>query len=296
MISKQQQLGAALISALFVTALTAILATALMVSQHLLIRQASLVMNADTLYLDLQGVQNWAQVIIAKNLDLQKTKSLNEKLYGAHVTGKIYAQGGLFNINSLAETKNQPRFIKLMRTLIPTMTAQQAGGIAKAISAWLLPSQSDDYYTHLKPPYRAPHRLILNISELRAVRGVTASIFRTLRPYITALPLRRYQIDVNYAPAFVLITLNDQMTLTQAESLVACRKAHGLFTSVNDYLSLCAAKLPIEDNSITVNEKYYFVKGLAQRGDQQLLLSTMLMKYSETNNHFATKILWQELS
>lgn len=294
--SNQRQFGTALITALFVTALTAILATALMVSQRLLIRQTSLVNNADTMYLDLQGVQDWAQTTLTKNVDLLKIKSLQQHFHGTQLTGKIIAQGGLFNINSLAETKNQPRFIKLLRKIIPAMTAQQAGDVTKAISEWVLPSQSDDYYTQLNPPYRAPHRLIINISELRAVRGVTASIYHALRPYITALPVRQYQVDVNYAPALVLMTLTDTMTLNQAQSLVACRKTHGLFKSVNDYISLCAPKLPIDNSSITVDDNYYLVEGTAERGDQQLQLTSLLMKYSQPNNHLATKILWQELS
>ena len=99
--NRQQQFGSALISALFITALTAIIATALIVRQRLLIHQALLVTNTDQMMLLLQGSQYWAQEIIVKKTDLQKTKSLNKKINGTQVKGMIFAEQGLFNINCL---------------------------------------------------------------------------------------------------------------------------------------------------------------------------------------------------
>lgn len=295
MTNSRHSSGAALISALFITALTAMIATALMVSQRLLVHQITLGINADKMYLDLQGVQNWAEEIIAKNEDLQKTESLQEDFYSIHVTGKIYAQGGLFNINCLAEIKNWFHFVRLLRTVAPKVTIQQAKDITESVSQWLLPSQSDDYYIRQDPPYRAPHRLMVNVSELRAVKGVTANIYDALKPYITALPSRQYQLDINYAPVPVLMTLNDKMTLAQAESLQACRKENGIFNSINDYIKLCGVNVPIDKKNITVNEKYYVVWGKAKRLDQQLSLTSFLMKYTDKNGHIAAKIIWQEL-
>jgi general secretion pathway protein K len=295
MSDSKQQSGSALISALFITALTAIIATALMVSQRLLIHHTTMVVNTDQMYLDLQGVQNWAEEIILKNNDLQKTSSLEKNFYGTHVRGKIYAQGGLFNINCLAETVNQPRFVRLLQTVVPNMTIQQAGNIATAVNEWLLPSRSDDYYMRQNTPYRAPHRLIVNVSELRAVRGITANIYEALKPYITALPSRRYQLDINYAPVPVLMTLSDKMTLAQAKLLQVCRKENGIFNSINNYIKLCGMNMPINRSSVTVNETYYIVWGNAERSDQQLSLTRFLMKYTDKNSHMATRVIWQEL-
>ena len=54
--------GGALISALFITALAVVLATALAVQQRLMIHEGNLVMHADQNYLNLQSMQ-----LIAKN-------------------------------------------------------------------------------------------------------------------------------------------------------------------------------------------------------------------------------------
>lgn len=295
MTNNAQQSGAALISALFITALTAIIATALMMSQRLLIHQAALVTNTDQMYLDLQGVQDWAEAIIIKNADLQKIKPLHKNFYGTHISGHIYPQGGLFNINCLLQTENQPRFIHLLRGVIPNITTRQAGNIATAVSEWLLPSQADDYYVRQHPPYRAPHRLMVNISELRAVRGITAPMYAALKPYITALPSQQYHVDVNYAPIPVLLTLSDKMNLAQAQLLYACRKEHGLFNSTTDYIKLCSMNTPLDVGNITVDEKYYIVRGSAKRSTQQLSLTSLLLKYADSNNHTAARIAWQEL-
>ena len=130
-----RQNGSALISALLITAIAAVISAAVIISQRLLIYHAELVTNADQLYLDLQGVQDWAEMIILKNVNLQKTPSLKQTINGTTITGNIIAQQGLFNINSLAQTINQPRFVRLLQNLVPDMSTAHASDLVRAISA-----------------------------------------------------------------------------------------------------------------------------------------------------------------
>src|SRR3989338_8579856 len=58
--------GGALISALFITAIAAIIAVALAVQQHVLIHEGELILNADQSYLNLQGMQIVAENAVEK--------------------------------------------------------------------------------------------------------------------------------------------------------------------------------------------------------------------------------------
>ena len=291
--NRQQQFGSALISALFITALTAIIATALIVRQRLLIHQALLVTNTDQMMLLLQGSQYWAQEIIVKKTDLQKTKSLNKKINGTQVKGMIFAEQGLFNINCLQKTANIPKFVRLLQTVEPGIKAKQASDLTRNIVSWLLYSNVDEYYVRQKPPYRAAHQPMVNVSELRAIRGVTVPIYNALKPYITALPTSEFQVDVNYAPAPVLMTLNNTMTLSQAKGLMVCRRQQGLFKESSDFQRMCAGGQDL--GSFTVDEKYYKVVAQADRGDQHLTLRSFLTRSNDKNNKDDIKMVWQEM-
>jgi len=264
----KQQVGTVLISALLMTALVAMMATALMVSQRLLIRAATRMTHADHLYLYLQGVQDWAEEVVSKNNDLQKTKSLDKSIHGVHVRGNLYAERALFNINSVRDWVQQQRFIRLLRVVVPTLSSEQASRIAKAIAN--------------------RKSLMVNVREFQTTAGVTFKIYHAVKPYLTTLPTRDRLIDINYAPIPVLMTLNDRMTHDQAKALQACRHKHGLFNNTAEYLKLCVAGVPIHVPDITVQENYYRVIGQADQQSQRLSLTSMMVRSSKN-----IEILWQ---
>ena len=285
--NKTQQQGAVLVSALLIMALSAMLSVLLLLSQRLLIRQASLMIHADQMYLYLQGVQAWANQIIVHQADLQQTPSLDKKLHGMSVTGKLYAQEGLFNINALARKENFPRFVRLLQVVQPDLPIKRALDIASEINQWLLPSDVDNYYLHLHLPYRAAHQMIVNVSELRSIRGMTSAIFTALKPYLTALPDTSFNIDINYAPVPVLMTLTDQVTLAQAQAWFLCRKEHGRFQTIADYLQICGANALKNSQEITTEEHYYLLYSCVTYGEQRLTLVSMMSP---------NVIIWQEMN
>ena len=71
----------------------------------------------------------------------------------------------------------------------------EAAVIADSVGDWVDADQSpqpngaeDDYYLSLPVPYRTPGRAMAELSELRAVRGMTEPIYRRLLPWVCALP------------------------------------------------------------------------------------------------------------
>ncbi len=194
--------GGALISALFITAIAAIIATALAVQVRLLIHEGELVVNSDQSYLNCQSMQLLAENEVIKyvsqwtnvktpspQLILLKTKLPNTKINGTQLTGDIDDEQGKFNINDLVYTANQSRFVTLLQAVVQGISQQQSFNIAKAITAWMTNDSQNKYYLSLHPPYQSPQAEMTDISELRLVEGVTPEIYSALAPYITALPI-----------------------------------------------------------------------------------------------------------
>ena len=210
MMSRLRSSGGALISALFITAISAMIATALAVQVQLLIHAARLASGADHRYLDLQLMQWVARQRIAdyaaqwimsspagkpptsavpKNITPLNPKLPNITLEDDALSGVISDEQGKYNLNNLIHTENQAQFATLLRAVIPDVDQQVAIAIAKSITAWMTDGADNAYYLSQQPPYQSSQRQLTNITELRLIAGVTPRIYAALTPYVTALPV-----------------------------------------------------------------------------------------------------------
>lgn len=326
--------GGALISALFITAIAAMIATAIAVQERLIIHEGELVINADQSYLNLQGMQKEAEMVVekyasqwvdAKNIPSQfvplKTKLPDVTIKNMKMTGVIDDEQGKFNMNDLSYPANQARFIALLQAAVQGISLQQSNEIAKAITTWMTNNSQDAYYLSLHPPYRSSQTLMANISELRLIAGITPDIYAALVPYVTALPIAVLQnspsaqvplaqtpglqtpattapespININSASAPVFLTLDPQMTLAQAQSLVSCRKNEGGFTTVTSFLKQCGSQLNITALSDAVTTSNYFLVHLWGERDHHVeQLNSLLVTQPEKNNKLSVRVVWQE--
>jgi general secretion pathway protein K len=298
---KERQSGAALMSALIIMVICAMLATMMIMSQRFLIHQASLVTQSDNMTLDLQGGQEWAKSVLLQNKDLRNVKPLSIKLHGVHLEATIVGAQGLFNLNSLLMKANQAQFVRLMQAAVPDVSSAQAGAVARSLIQWvgrpgasLSSADADNYYLKLSPPYRVPHRLMVDPSELRLVRGMTAKLYYALQPFITVLPGAVTQVDINYASPQVLMSLNSSLTLAQTQGMAACRSSHGFFTNTGDFMQLCAPGIKL--TNITVNSQYYLLKSTASFGDQVETQTSLLMRLNGRDNKPGIRVVWQEIN
>jgi general secretion pathway protein K len=111
--------------------------------------------------------------------------------------------GNCFNLNSLAEGEPPLRlaarqagveqFVGLMTVL--GVAQGEAAGIAAAAADWIdsgldpLPLGAEDgAYAGAARPYRPSNTIFAEVSELRAVAGVTPDLYGRLRPHLCALP------------------------------------------------------------------------------------------------------------
>jgi general secretion pathway protein K len=118
--------------------------------------------------------------------------------------GTITDGGNCFNLNSIVQgsapaalaprEEGVKQFVGLMRVL--GVGEAQAAAIAAAAADWADSDSlagpggaEDGAYAGAERPYRAGNTLFAEVSELRAVSGVTPEIYRQLRPFLCALPM-----------------------------------------------------------------------------------------------------------
>ncbi|MFN3945449.1 MAG: type II secretion system minor pseudopilin GspK [Allosphingosinicella sp.] len=132
---------------------------------------------------------------------------------GSVATARIRDGGNCFNLNSVAmgddpaELSARPagiaQFAELLRLIeVPEREAER---IAESAGDWVdaddRPNRlgaEDGVYGARARPYRAANTLFADVSELRAVAGVTPEIFARARPFLCALPVAELSpINVN---------------------------------------------------------------------------------------------------
>lgn len=289
--------GTALITALLIMTLVTVIATATLLSARLLIHQTDLNTSADQMLEALQGANDWAEMTLLTPSDLRKIKPLKTTLNNIAITATIDPQQSLLDINSLAFTENIPHFVLLLQHVIPSLSTEKATQLAQAIHDWIAQDANhNDVYLNANPPYVPPHERLTTLSELRLVAGVTQKIYQALHPYLTALPSAQYGIDLNYATPILFSTISNKITLSQAENWYHCAKMHGLFLSTTDFIKICA---PGQENNLmglTVNEDFYLVHATANKGVQQLILTSLMMRYKTKENKTKIQTIWQQMN
>jgi general secretion pathway protein K len=174
-------------------------------------------------------------------------------------TARVTDGGNCFNLNGLV-TEETPgiyvtnqsarvQFARLMRLVdVPTSVT---AGIADAASDWIdtdnepLPGGAEDgAYTGAATPYRTSGTLMTDISELRAVSGVTPEIYTKLRPWLCTLPVAKPSvINVNtllpeQAPLFAML-LPDTLGVDAARQILLKRPPQG-FESTSAFWAIPA--------------------------------------------------------
>ena len=161
--------------------------------------------------------------------------------------GTIRDGGNCFNINSVADggdpltLASRPagidQFAALMRLL--GLGEPEARRIAESAADWVDADRDvhprgaeDSAYASASPPYRPGNTLFADVSELRAVSGVTPEIYAKLRPFLCALPAAELSpINVNtllpdQAPLLAMLS-PERISPNSARAAIAQRPGRG---------------------------------------------------------------------
>jgi general secretion pathway protein K len=218
---------------------------------------------------------------------------------GGSIGGELSDAGNCFNLNSVvtriadgrwaAAPDAVAQYERLLRGL--DADGLQAASLAAALVDWIDSDSAlspggaeDETYGRRDPPYRAANTLMAEPSELRAVSGYTAEIYRRVRPYVCALPeAAPTRLNVNTlrpADAILLLALTDQqLRLPEAERLIARRPLNG-YASAEAFLADDAlAGIRMSEavrRQFTVRTRYFAFTGTVQLHQASVVHSALM--------------------
>jgi general secretion pathway protein K len=228
----------------------------------------------------------------------------------ATLQGVIRDAQSCFNLNALTttsagtdeeeatSTSDQYRadiFIKLLENLsVDDYRAQQ---ITAALQDWLDSNTTarslgaeDTEYEALSHPYLPANGLMQDVSELRAVKGIDAALYRRLLPYVCVIPEKTLQINVNtlrtvQAPLLSALFLNE-LSVDDAKSILEQRPREG-WNDVAEFMALGAlsnATTAANDVSSALTVKsFYFLATLQADTDRNQTRIVSLFQRQSNN-------------
>ena len=266
MLSDKKLKGAALVMALFTTAIIASVSAGLfsLVSVNLENSKSSLSKQQaviTTLSLEsftkkyLSTKENRNNIVLASN-NFSQESPINLPLDRGNLEANISDMGQCFNLNSLIsvsasgnETANKENleFLKnLMRSFF--IEEQKIEEISSALIDWLdkdfFPDSylgaEDDFYQNENPSRLTSNQLFFDITELRDVKGMTEEVFQKLKPYICVLNTVDIKINVNslnpFYPNILVALSSNSLSDLEARNILNNRPLGG-YASVSDFLN-----------------------------------------------------------
>lgn len=285
---------------LLIVALATSLASYMAMQQNFWQRQvASQFERGQARQLGLAGI-DWARAVLfedarGNNVDHDKeiwTLRLPAMpVEGGEVIGVIEDRQGLYNLNNVsANVKQFQQFQRLLAVLgLPAALAPALADWLDSDSEQQAGGAEDGYYLALPQPYRAANRELAELGELVRVKGFDSRAIESLRPFVSVLPSRT-PINVNFAPAEVLVAVIEGLTLSDARLLVQQRQGQPYRDKVDFRQRLPRGGITVEDGDISVKSDFFWVTGRASVGKAQVVTQALLYR---TNNW--PTVVWQSV-
>lgn len=182
-------------------------------------------------------------------------------LQNGSISGTVKDMRSCFNVNALGKSdtsnnadkgNNQMMELSEFQLLLTEIgiSKKTAKIIAYSTKDWVDtnnvandPQGAEDvYYKGLGLPYLAAHHLMVDISELRAVRGVGQKTYDAIAPFLCAIPVSDQKIDINTVSTkqpeilYALFGENSGLSLGALKKLLASRPKSG-WKTVNQFIS-----------------------------------------------------------
>ncbi|TQI80025.1 type II secretion system protein K (GspK) [Serratia fonticola] len=235
--------------------------------------------------------QNWAQ------------EERRFPVEGGEVLGQIVDGQACFNLNAINQGTTEGEtalpyvaqvFVQLLKNLgEEPLRAEQ---VAAALRDWIdsdsepgIGGAEDDVYMALESPYLPANQPMQDISELRTVSGVDASLYRRLLPYVCVLPTQTLAVNINtlsesQGPLLAALFLRE-LDSSVATRLLQQRPREG-WGSTAAFLAQAALKdidTAAARQLLTVKSDLFLARFTVLMGDTRYSLRSLLRK---TGNRF----------
>ncbi len=281
---RQKQHGVALIVVLLLLAIMTTIAAQMSDRMVVQFHRSASQSNHQQAYWYSVGVESLAKIAIKQSIkddpdsvNLSQVWALDKKTYpldfGTAVGGIVDKQA-CFNLNALASAgqsssiDQRPYLVRIWLKILENAGEENYLAESVADSSWefmdnnqtvqSLSGVEDSSYEAFTPPYVAPNGFIADISELRAINGVSAALFTDVEHLICALPTSEWKLNINTIKeeqAEILTALfSPVLTLSDAQSLINDRPYEG-WESVDEFLAMAA--IHVIDDKIKSSAKPY---------------------------------------
>jgi general secretion pathway protein K len=283
--------GDALITAILIAALAGMVAANLAWDNALDVRRTMMLLNRDQAVQVALGAESWIMNILREDLEASQTDHLGElwaadlpplPIDNGDVFGSIEDLQGRFNINNLLDNQGRieeeslEQFRRLLNALgvDPRFAGITADWIDTDREASFPDGAEDSIYTGMIPSYRTANQAVSAISELAAIEGMDRATFTLIEPHITALP-GRTAVNANTATPAVLLSLDENMTVADVESLVTEREAGGFPDIETSFASLVT---PDVLNKLEDSTQYFRLKVVVRIDTVRVTLYSVLLR------------------
>lgn len=263
-----KQRGMAIISALLIAAVVAVLAGAMLTRQTVFTRS----LEAEQLRLQgqwlLQGSLEHSRKMLWEARQKDVLTRLDQpwaRLQRGVFDGRIDDEQGKFNLRNLVnrqqvDTEQLQGFERLCRTL----------GVDPAVSRRISQRVIGSYEVPAKYP------MLRSLDELSAIEGLDPQLLHRLQAYISVLPGQTW-INGNTASAEVLSAVVPQLSLSQAQGLVAERDSGRWFINRGDFVNrLHLPQVAVESVLVGITSEWFRVQGQARREQRRVTIDALL--------------------
>ncbi|MDG9671020.1 MULTISPECIES: type II secretion system minor pseudopilin GspK [unclassified Hahella] len=314
----RKQSGIAALIVIFIVALVMVLVAGLFNIHYLDIRRTSNILEQDQAKMYALAAETYARTILREDFaqDKKANKMVDHEVdntdepWGQYaiqipidtnvgIQGQIDDLMGRFNINSLVTNKNGAsavnkeavqqfeRLLSSLKDINPDVTAEKfVDWIDVDDQIYQLKGAEEETYLLKKPPYRAANSYFNDISEFWLIDGMDAATYKELKKFVAILPNSSGMLNVNTAPAEVLMAYIPGLDKQTADKIVDIRKEEGHFADVNQFLSLAelAGKKEIPKKLFRVNSEYFQATLRAIFNERTTRLISIIHRDAEEGN------------
>lgn len=220
-------------------------------------------------------------------------------LPGGQATGRLTDATNCFNLNALVTESGPGRystrplavqqFAALAR--LSGINEGEASAIAAATADWIDSDANegplgaeDAVYRSMTPSTLAANTLMADVSELKAVRGVTAAHYARLKPLVCALPVAELvRVNVNTLrlteAALVAALWVERLSVAQVRSALVARPRDGYGSAVRFWQAASFQGLaPPQDiaEQIVVTPRWILLTSRVEMGDTGLDVRSLI--------------------
>lgn len=278
-----KQRGMAIISALLIAAVVAVIAGGMLTRQTVFTRS----LEAEQLRVQgqwlLQGSLERSRQMLWEARQKDVLTRLDQPWAYAQrgaFEGRIEDEQGKFNLRNLVnrqlpDAEQLQSFERLCRTL----------GVDPAVSRRISQRVIGSYEVPAKYP------MLRSVDELSAIEGLDPVLLRRLQRYISVLPGQSW-VNGNTASAEVLSAVVPQLSLSQAQGLVAERDSGQWFINRGDFVNrLHLPQVAVESVQVGITSEWFRVQGQARHEQRRVTIDALLHRPQERQ----PQVIWSRV-